>query len=78
MLRGADVYLFVFDVPTSEQRSWLELLKEQRVLYRLALGQPDQEDLLHILSTGASRLDNPRDITLELSAYFLNAKRTEA
>ena len=76
VLRGADVKRYVFDVPTSEQQYWLELMKEQRVLYRLALGQPDQEDLLHFLSTGMSRPDNPRDITLELSAYFLNERNS--
>lgn len=67
---GADVKRFVFDVPSSEQKYWLELMKKQRALYRLALGQPNQEDLMHFLSTGASQLGNPRDITLELSAYF--------
>jgi len=78
VFRGADVKRLVFDVPTSEQQYWLELMKEQRVLYRLAIGQPDQEDLLHLLSTGTSRIDNPRDITLELSAYFLNERHPEA
>ena len=71
---GADVKRFVFDVPSSEQRYWLELMNQQRALYRLALGQPNQEDLLHFLSTSASRLGNPRDITLELSAYFSGRK----
>jgi hypothetical protein len=75
VFKGADVKRYVFDVPTSEQQYWLELMKEQRVLYRLALGQPDQEDLLHFLLTGASRPDNPRDITLELSAYFSNSRQ---
>ena len=69
---GADVKRFVFDVPSSEQQYWLELMKKQRALYRLALGQINQEDLLHFLSTGASLPGNSRDFTLELSAYFSN------
>ena len=72
VFQGADVNRYVFDVPTSEQRYWLALMKEQRVLYRLALGQPNQEDFLHFLSTATSRPDNPREFTVELSAYFLN------
>ena len=67
---GADVRRVVFEVPSSEQQYWLSLMKEQRALYRLALGQPNQEDLLHFLSTAASRFGNPREFTLELSAYF--------
>ena len=72
VFQGADVNRFVFDVPTSEQKNRLALMKDYRVLYRLALGQPNQEDFLHFLSTAASRPDNPRDFTIELSAYYLN------
>ncbi len=72
VFQGADVKRYVFDVPTSEQKYRLALMKEHRVLYRLALGQPNQEDFLHFLSTANSRPDNPRDFTVELSAYFLN------
>ena len=75
---GADVRRVVFEVPTSEQRYRLTLMKEQRALYRLALGQPNQEDLLHFLSTGASQLGNPREFTLELSAFFSDYLRSEA
>ncbi len=75
--KGAEVKRYVFDVPSSEQRYWLELMKEQRMLYRLVLGQPDQEDLLHLLSSVAIERTNLRDITLELSAYF-SEKRTKS
>ena len=71
---GADVRRVVYEVPNSEQRYWLTLMKEQRALYRLALGQPNQEDLLHFLSTDASRLGNPREFTLELSAFFTDRR----
>lgn len=71
---GVDVKRFVFKVPSSEQQYRLTLMEEQRALYRLALGQHNQEDLLHFLSTGAPQLDNPRDFTLELSAYFYDKR----
>jgi hypothetical protein len=48
-VEGADIERYVFDVPSSEQRKKLAWLHEQRLLYRLALGQPDQEDLLEVL-----------------------------
>jgi hypothetical protein len=68
--RGAEVKRYVLDVPSSEQRYWLELMKEQRMLYRLVLGQPDQEDLLHLLSSNTINKTDLRAVTLELSAYF--------
>jgi hypothetical protein len=74
--RGAEVKRYVFDVPSSEQRHWLELMKEQRMLYRLVLGQPDQEDLLHLLSSDAVLKTDLRKLTLELSAYFSNKRAT--
>jgi hypothetical protein len=49
ILEGADIERYVFDVPSSEQRKKLVWLHEQRLLYRLALGQPNQEDLLEVL-----------------------------
>ncbi len=50
--RNGTVKRYVFDVPTSEQKHWLDWVKEQRLLYRLALGQPNQEDLVDLLSRG--------------------------
>lgn len=50
VLKDAKVDRFVFDVPISEQRDRLAWLKEQRLLYRLVLGQPNQEDLLEVLA----------------------------
>lgn len=46
---GANIDRYVLDVPTSEQRQRLLDLKEQRFLYRLALGQPNQEDFVDLL-----------------------------
>lgn len=68
--KGADVRRLVFDVPSSEQHHWLQLMKEQRLLYRIVLGQPDQEDLVHHIAANRDRIGDLRDVTLELSAYF--------
>jgi len=70
---GGNIERFVFEVPTSEQNHWLHWMKEQRMLYRLALGQPNQEDLLEVL---ASKTDiNPDDLrnaVINLSPWFSN------
>jgi hypothetical protein len=60
-------------VPTSEQKHWLHWVKEQRLLYRLALGQPNQEDLVEILSSKVGF--DPRSIrqaVINLSPWFRN------
>jgi hypothetical protein len=69
---GAEINRYVFEVPSSEQQYWLEVMKEQRMLYRLVLGQPDQEDLLHILSSALISKKDLHSLTLELSAFFAN------
>jgi len=61
----------VFDVPTSEQKHWLQWMKEQRLLYRLALGQPNQEDLIEILSSRAGvKPEMIRQAVVNLSPWF--------
>ena len=67
---GGGVRRYVFDVPASEQRHWLQWVQEQRLLYRLALGQPNQEDLVKLL--GRLKLDpeTARDTTINLSPWF--------
>ena len=68
---GGNIERFVFEVPTSEQNHWLHWMKEQRMLYRLALGQPNQEDLLEVLaSKGTTAADNVRDAVINLSPWF--------
>ena len=47
--KGARVRRIVFDVPLSEARTRFEELRQQRLLYRITLGQPDQSDLVHAL-----------------------------
>ena len=49
VLDGARVDRVVFDVPISESQAHFEKLKTQRLLYRLALGQPNQVDFVRAL-----------------------------
>lgn len=67
--KGGAIKRYVFEVPTSEQRHWLRWVQEQRLLYRLALGQPNQEDLLEILS-GKLEASQVRENSINLSPWF--------
>jgi hypothetical protein len=73
---------YVFDVPTSEQKHWLHWMKEQRLLYRLALGQPNQEDLIEILMhKGGLVPEVVRQAVINLSPWFrrhVERQRAEA
>ncbi|MCB9672596.1 MAG: hypothetical protein H6739_06405 [Alphaproteobacteria bacterium] len=66
--RDAAVERLVFDVPLSEANERLEQLKQQRMLYRLTLGQPDQEDLVAALQ-GRVTQEEARAATLVLSPW---------
>ena len=69
--KGGAVNRYVFDVPTSEQKHWLHWMKEQRLLYRLALGQPNQEDLVEILSSKLGMEPQAiRNAVINLSPWF--------
>ena len=66
---GADIQRYVLEVPTSEQKFRLAWLKEQRLLYRLVLGQPNQEDLLEVLKKEGLSMEFIRKAMLNLSAF---------
>ena len=69
--RGGGVRRYVFDVPTSEQRHWLQWVQEQRLFYRLALGQPNQEDLVELLARlEGLDLETVRNTAINLSPWF--------
>jgi hypothetical protein len=71
ILKGAETQNIVFSVPTSEQEAKFRWLQEQVLLYRLALGHPNQEDLLELLKRDHQISgDQVRAASLELSAYF--------
>ena len=62
---------FVFDVPMSEQQHWLQWVQKQRWLYRLVLGQPNQEDLLERLAANDGLTDAAvRAAAINLSPWF--------
>jgi hypothetical protein len=65
---GAKVRRIVFDVPLSEARARFEYLRQQRLLYRLALGQPDQEDLVRALH-GRLSTEDVLAATIDLSPW---------
>jgi hypothetical protein len=61
---------FVFDLPQSRDIEKFTLLKEQRLIYRLALGQPNQEDLVDFLAKGGPALiEVLQPLALDLSAF---------
>ena len=68
---GGSIRRYVFEVPTSEQRHWLQWVQEQRLFYRLALGQPNQEDLVEFLAK-IKGIDpkTVRDTAINLSPWF--------
>ena len=62
---------YVFHVPSSEQNHWFHWIQEQRLLYRLALGQPNQEDLLEVRKrNGQTNAEDVRDAVVNLSPWF--------
>ncbi len=65
---GAKIRRIVFDVPLSEARTRFEHLRQQRLLYRLALGQPDQDDLVRALHGHLSESE-ARAATIDLSPW---------
>jgi hypothetical protein len=68
---GGEVTRHVFDVPMSEQKHWLYWMKEQRLLYRLALGQPNQEDLIEVLYSKVElKSEGIRRAVINLSPWF--------
>ena len=69
IVEGTRIKRLVFDVPLSEARARFEDLRQQRLLYRLTLGQPNQADLVKALRNRVS----PREViaaTINLSAQY--------
>ena len=68
---GGSIQRYVFDVPTSEQRTWLKWVQEQRLMYRMTMGMPNQEDLVRILmSDEATSASTIRGNSVNLSPWF--------
>lgn len=70
----AHIRRHVFERPFGRDVARFAQLREQRTMYRLALGQPNQEDFIDVLSRGgkASRAVL-RSLVLDLSAMNLRA-----
>jgi hypothetical protein len=69
-LGGAIIHSHVFRLPMSRDVDRFKTLQEQRLIYRLALGQPNTEDLVATLATGNEHTRALlRSLVLNLSAY---------
>ncbi len=69
-LPGAEIKRHVFVLPHSRDIDRFERLRAQRLLYRLALGQPDQEDLVNLLANHDPEMGASLNaLTLSLSAF---------
>ncbi len=79
IFKEAGLNRYVFDVPLSEQKYRLSWLREQRLLYRLVLGLPHQEEFVEILGEKMNlEPDDLREAVLQLSPWFyLNCNRTD-
>jgi hypothetical protein len=78
IMPGASVKNVLLSVPVSDERSRFDWLREQVTLYRLALGQPNQEDLIEVLNRSASVTEvSARAASLQLSSILLSACRRQ-
>jgi hypothetical protein len=69
---GAEVQRHVFERPFGRDMLRFAQLREQRMIYRLALGQPNQEDFIDVLSRGGTwTREILRPLVLDLSAMGL-------
>jgi hypothetical protein len=69
--KGGTIKRYLFDIPLSEQKHWLRWVKQQRMLYRLALGLPNQEDLVEALGNGEElSMAKVRSVAINLSPWF--------
>jgi hypothetical protein len=67
---GADLKRHLFALPQSRDIDRFARLRNQRLLYRLALGQPDQEDLVDLLTNhDLESALSLQALTLDLSAF---------
>jgi len=68
--RGAVVQRLLLSTPGSEIDGKMASLARERAVYRLALGMPNQVDLVALLiSRGGGVVDNPEEVCLDLSAF---------
>jgi hypothetical protein len=79
VLDGAEIRRHVFERPFGRDTARFALLREQRMIYRLALGQPNQEDFIDLLSRGGEATRGLLlPLILDLSAMGLRIKALAA
>lgn len=72
---GAEIRRHVFERPFGRDIVRFAQLREQRMIYRLALGQPNQEDFIDVLSRGgATTRALLQPLILDLSAMGLRQR----
>jgi hypothetical protein len=72
VLDGAEITRHVFERPFGRDIARFAQLREQRLIYRLALGQPNQEDFLDVISRGGEQTRQLlQTLVLDLSAMGL-------
>ena len=72
VLDGAEISRRVFERPFGRDVARFAQLREQRMIYRLALGQPNQEDFIDVLSRGGEATRSIlQPLVLDLSAMGL-------
>lgn len=72
VLDKAEICRHVFERPFGRDMARFARLREQRMIYRLALGQPNQEDFIEVLSRGGNGIGELlRPLVLDLSAMGL-------
>lgn len=78
VLDDAAIQRYIFKRPFGRDGLRFDRLKEQRLIYRLALGQPNQEDFIDILARGGEKaLAALRPLVLDLSAIGLRDQQLE-
>jgi hypothetical protein len=78
VLDGAQIRRHVFERPFGRDVARFAQLREQRMIYRLALGQPNQEDFIDVLSRGGEGTRQLlRPLVLDLSAMGLRQLTSE-
>ena len=77
ILEGAEINRYIFRRPFGRDIVRFAQLRKQRMIYRLALGQPNQEDLIDILSSGRGETRSIlQTLVLDLSAMGLRQEST--
>jgi hypothetical protein len=74
VLEGAEIQRHVFERPFGRDVVRFAQLRKQRMIYRLTLGQPNQEDFVEVLSRGSEAIRSLlQSLVLDLSAMGIRS-----